>query len=356
MTTNAASDADRAEPVFRVNASRGFTDWLREHDASLAVTTYQVGKLLFFGAKADGSLWVFNRNIGRCLGLAVDHDDLWVTADTQILKLTNMLGPGQRSDSGCDALYVPRLAHFTGDLDAHDLAVTGDGRAIFVNTLFNCLAAVSTTHNFVPLWRPPFISRLVAEDRCHLNGLALRDGQPAYLTAVSTTDTFDGWRDHRQGGGVVIDVASNEIVAEGLSMPHAPRWHRGRLWLHNSGTGEFGALDPTSGRFEPVCFAPGYLRGLDFVGNFAVMGLSRPRDNRTFTGLALDDALRQRRIEPRCGIQVADLSTGAIVHSLTFDGVITELYDVAILSGKTQPSALGPASPDLKRMIAIGHE
>ena len=50
------------------------------------------------------------------------------------------------------------------------------------NTLFSCLAAASPTHTFRPLWRPPFVSRLAPEDRCHLNGLALRDGEPRYVT------------------------------------------------------------------------------------------------------------------------------------------------------------------------------
>jgi uncharacterized protein (TIGR03032 family) len=348
------SETTRGDPVFAANTSRGFAAWLKRHNASFAVTTYQVGKLLLFGAKPDGTLWVFNRNIGRCLGLAVHGLDLWVTADTQVYRLVNALEAGQKSSEGHDALYVPQVAYFTGDLDAHDVGVLADGRLVFANTLFNCLATLSATHSFVPLRQPPFISRLAAEDRCHLNGLALRDGQPAYVTAVAKSDTFDGWRDQRAAGGIVIDVTSGAIVCEGLSMPHSPRWHRGRLWLHNSGAGEFGWVDLENSTFNPVCFCPGYLRGLDFIGNSAVMGLSKPRENKTFSGLALDDQLALRKMEPRCGLYIVDLDTGDTVHSLTMEGVVTELYDFAVIPGSIQPAALGPGTPELKRMISIG--
>lgn len=146
------------------------------------------------------------------------------------------MSSGQTVD-GSDRLYVPQDSFVTGDLDIHDLAVENSGRLVFVNTLFGCLATTSDTHSFVPLWKPPFIDRLAAEDRCHLNGLALENGRAKYVTAVSRSNVADGWRDRRHDGGCVINVQSNEIVATGLSMPHSPRVYRGRLWVHNSGTG-----------------------------------------------------------------------------------------------------------------------
>jgi uncharacterized protein (TIGR03032 family) len=143
-----------------------------------------------------------------------------------------------------DAVYIPQVAHFTGDLDTHDLAFDPHGRILFVNTLFSCLARVSESHSFTAVWKPPFTSRLAAEDRCHVNGLALTDGRPAYATAISTTDVADGWREHRRDGGVIVDIATGAIACAGLSMPHSPRWHEGRLYVLNSGTGEFGRVDP----------------------------------------------------------------------------------------------------------------
>ncbi|NKB55072.1 MAG: DUF4915 domain-containing protein [Alphaproteobacteria bacterium] len=321
------NEADTTGPgrdaPFEMNASRGFEDWFGQLDVSLAVTTYQVGKLFLLGIKPDGKLWIFNRNIGRCLGLAVAGGGLWVTGDNQIFRLENALEDNAETTEGHDAVYVPQTAHYTGDLDIHDLAVEADGRLVFVNTLFNCLATVSSTHSFIPLWRPGFISRLAAEDRCHLNGLALVEGKAAYVTAVSESDTFDGW-------------------------------HDGKLWLLNSGTGEFGYLDAKSGAFEAVCFCPGYLRGLSFVGNYAVMGLSLPRGNKTFSGLALEARLEERKIEPRCGLYFVDLATGDVAHSITIEGVVSELYDVAVIPGRKFPIAYGPMSPELARLVSVG--
>ena len=228
------------------------------------------------------------------------------------------------------------------------------GRLVFVNTLFTCLATTDDTYNFVPLWQPPFVSKLAAEDRCHLNGLALRDGQPRYVTAVSESDVADGWRDHRNEGGIVMDVRSNEVVARGLSMPHSPRWYRDRLWLLDSGTGYFGFVDLDSGEFERVAFCPGYLRGLCFAGNYAIAGLSLPRHNRSFQGLALQDHLEEKNAEPRCGICVIDLNTGDVVHHLRVEGVVVELYDVVALPHAKRPMMLGFRNEEIHRLLSIG--
>ena len=338
---------------FSADVSRGFVTWLKDQKSSLAITTYQVGKLIFIGVDKANKLWVHNRGVGRCLGLASDENGFWVSSDSQLYRFGNMMKDGEQGQGGEDALYAPRQSFFTGDLDIHDVRLGKDGAPIFVNTLFNCLAKPSPTRSFEPIWTPPFISRLVAEDRCHLNGLALVDGMPRYVTAISDSDTFGGWRDHRRDGGLVMDVKSGENICSGLSMPHSPRWHKGKLWVHNSGTGEFGFVDMKGGAFEPVAFCPGYLRGLDFIGDCAVVGLSLPRGNKTFSGLALDERLTERKINPRCGIYFIDLKTGAIKHSITFGGLVTELYDVSVLKNVRQPAAISPLSNDIKRMIVV---
>jgi uncharacterized protein (TIGR03032 family) len=249
-----------------------------------------------------------------------------------------------------------RTPWVTGDVDAHDVGFAADGRPLFVNTLFACIAAVSDGHSFKPVWKPPFISRLAPEDRCHLNGMAMEGGRPRFETAVSRSDAADGWRDRRRDGGIVIDVDTSEIVASGLSMPHSPRLHQGRLWLLNSGTGELGFVEPDSGRFEAVGFCPGYARGLAFAGSHAVVGLSLQRENRTFSGLALEDELARRDVEPRCGLAVFDLSTGDMTGWVRIEGVVRELYDVAYLPGVRRPSAIGFKTDEIKHVISIDEE
>ena len=349
------NDATQPGPnmTLELQTSRQFPNFLAEQRISLGVTTYQAGKLFLLGLRPDGRLSVFERTLERCMGLCATADSLHVATLYQIWRFQNVLAPGAFHHEH-DALFSPRMCWVTGDLDVHDLALLPDGRPIFANTLFSCLATVSDTDSFVPLWKPRFISRLAAEDRCHLNGLAMRDGKPAYVTVVGRSDVADGWREHRRDGGCVIDVESNEIVASGLSMPHSPRLHNGKLWLLNSGTGEFGWIDPQAGRFESVAFCPGYMRGLACIGDYALIGLSMPRDNRTFTGLALDDALASRGAEARCAVLVIDLRTGDTVHWLRFTGVVQELYDVVAIPGVRRPSAIGFRSDEIRRVLTVG--
>jgi uncharacterized protein (TIGR03032 family) len=225
---------------------------------------------------------------------------------------------------------------------------------VFVNTLFGCLATTSEKYSFTPLWRPPFLSKLAAEDRCHLNGMAMEDGKPRYVTSVSQTDVNDGWRDRRRDGGTVTDVQANKVLCNGFSMPHSPRVYRGKLWLLDSGTGYFGFVDLKTQKFERVTFCPGYARGLSFHGDFAIVGLSRARENKTFSGLALDENLKEKGTEARCALQVIDLRTGDVVHWLRIEGVVQELYDVVVLPGVRRPMALGFKTDEIRRVVSVG--
>jgi uncharacterized protein (TIGR03032 family) len=353
-TPSAATDAS-SEPWVEVTGSPRLTAWLAEQQVSLAFTTYQTGKLFLLGRHPEGRLAVFERTFNRAMGLWADGQTLWLSTLYQLWRFENLLRPGQ-GYQGHDRLYVPQVGYTTADLDVHDVAVDGGGRVVFVATGFGCLATLAERASFTPLWRPPFVSKLVAEDRCHLNGLALAEGRPRYVTAVSVSDVVDGWRDRRRDGGVVVEVPGGRLVASGLSMPHSPRWYAGRLWLHNSGTGQFGSIDPAAGRFEPLTFCPGYLRGLAFVNGYAVVGLSRPRDDRTFGGLALGEELAARGAEARCGLLIIDLRSGDVAHWLRVEGMVRELYDVAVLPGVCRPMALGFKSDEIQRIVAVGDE
>jgi len=345
----------KSEPWVEVTGSPHLSTWLAEQHVSLAFTTYQTGKLFLLGRHPAGRLAVFERTFNRAMGLWANGQTLWLSTLYQLWRFENLLRPGELYQEH-DRLYVPKMANTTGDLDIHDVAIDNTGRPLFVATSFGCIATLSERSSFTPLWRPPFLSKLAAEDRCHLNGLALEEGRPRYATAVSTSDVVDGWRDRRQSGGVVVDIPENRVISSGLSMPHSPRLYHGRLWLHNSGTGHFGSIDPDRGRFEPLTFCPGYLRGLAFVGDYAVVGLSRPRDDKTFGGLALDEELAKRATDARCGLQIIDLRSGNVVHWLRVEGLVRELYDVAALPQVSRPMALGFKTDEIRRTIAIGEE
>lgn len=344
---------DAPEPRLDISGARLFASWLRQHDASLAFTTYQAGKLFLIGLKPDGALSVFERTFDRAMGLAVAPGRIFMGSLYQLWRLDDFLAPGE-THQGHDALFVPTVGHTTGDIDIHDVEVDRDGAPVFVATRFNCLAGIAERGSFRVVWKPPFIDRIAAEDRCHLNGLAMEDGRPRYVTCVSRSNVAEGWREDRRDGGIVVDVPSGEIVAGGLSMPHSPRVHRGRLWLVQAGTGEFGAVDPASGRFEPVCFLPGFARGIDFRGDYAVIGLSRPRQEGAFSGLVLDERLAREGVGAKCAVCVVNLLTGDVEHRLDISGVVRELFDVAVIPGVRRPMALGFRTDEIR--FAIRHK
>ncbi len=358
MSRTGDSPSEQGAPAVALSASRQFPAWLAEQRLSLAFTTYQTVKLFLVGLQPDGRLSVFERTFNRAMGLWGNGQTLWMTSLFQTWRFENVLADGQAHD-GYDRLYVPRVGYTTGDVDAHDIAVDANGRPVFANTLFSCLATVSERHSFAPVWRPEFISRLAAEDRCHLNGLAMERGQPRYVTTCSRSDVADGWRDRRQNGGCVVDVQSGAIVLDGLSMPHSPRLRGDTLWLLESGTGWLGSIDLArrseagTGAFRRMTFCPGYARGLALYGDYAIVGLSKPRENKTFTGLELQQGLAQRDAEARCGLAVVHLHTGDIVHWLWVEGLVSELYDVVALANVRRPMALGFKTDEIRRTIDI---
>ena len=345
----ASPQTSTAATPLLISSTEGFADWLQQQEISLAFTTYQTNRLFLIGCKEDGKLAANERLFDKPMGLFLDHDSLLMACRYQIWALENRLAPGE-TYQGADRLYIPSVAHTTGDINAHDVVMTASRRLLFMNTDFSCLAALKPGYSFEPVWQPPFISKLAAEDRCHLNGLALENGEPAYVTACSRTDTAAGWREHRVQGGVVMHLPSNEIVLDGLSMPHSPRHYRQQLWLLNSGTGELGHL--AQGQFNPVAFLPGFVRGLAFHSDYALIGLSKLR-SRSFSGLALEDRLAALGLESQCGLAVVDLNSGQVLHTLAIGGVVEELFDVVVLAGVRQPRALGFQDDDIGRLVSF---
>jgi uncharacterized protein (TIGR03032 family) len=339
----------------RISVSRGFGSWLSRNRCSLAFTSYQTGQLFLVGVLPGGQVSFHQQNYVRAMGVHANAARLYVGSLFQIWRLENVLAPHERANGDFDRLYVPRNAQTTGDIDVHELAVDRSGRVIFVNTKYSCLATPSITHGFKPLWKPPFISRLAAEDRCHLNGLAMQDGAPAYVTAVSRSDMINGWRDRRHEGGVLIDVRGDRIVTDQLSMPHSPRVAQGGLYLLDSGRGMLVRVDPESGAREDIAFCPGFLRGLAIHNGYAMATVSLPRDG-AFAGLALQDELKKRDGEPWCGICVVDLRSGDLVEWIKLDGAIKELFDVAVIPDALCPMALGVSSPDIQSLISFEPE
>ena len=337
VATDTVTVAAPTAVAFHYTQTESFVALLQQLGASLVVSTYQANKLLVARA-AQAGLSMLVRTFDRPMGLAVDAQRLTIGTRNQIWFLRNApdIAPRVEPAGQHDACFLPRSCHVTGDIGVHELAWAGEDLWV-VNTRFSCLCTLQPDYSFVPRWRPPFITALAAEDRCHLNGLAIVDGRPQYATALGETDIAGGWRANKPHGGCLFDVPSGEIVARGLSMPHSPRWHEGRLWLLESGTGRLVRVDRATGRWQTVAEMPGFARGLALCGPYAFVGLSKIRKTSAMDGVPL----AERREQLKCGVAVVDLRSGQVIAFLEFQTAVEEIFDVQLLRGLRFPEVIG---------------
>jgi len=311
-----------------------FPDILRELNACVLVSTYQAGKLVIL--RPDGnSINTHFRTFNRPMGMAADRQRLMLGAMMEIAEFRNMPDVAKRLHDPPvhDAVYMARRGHITGHIDIHEMAWDGDGAIWFINTLFSCLCTLDTKSSFVPRWRPKFVSHYAPEDRCHLNGLAMRNGIARYVTALGETNTHEGWRANKRDGGLIIDVTTNRVITRGLSMPHSPRWYDNRLWVLESGRGALCTVDVKTGERTDVARVPGFCRGLDFVGPVAFIGLSQLRGTTPFTDIPITDDNSDRL----SGVWVVHIGTGKTIAFLKFTGGVQEIFAVQAVPGVLFP-------------------
>ncbi len=330
---------------------------LEQLHGSLLLSSHTTGNIVALSA-ARQKINVSFHPFEKPMGMAFRPGWLLIGTRTQVWSLRSAPDVAASLDSlgHYDACYLPRFSHFTGNIQCHELAwlepsLPGGTSApnkpelCIVNTLFSCLCTVHSAFNFVPRWKPAFVMALLPEDRCHLNGLAVAGGKPRYATVLAETDSSQGWRTMKVGGGCVIDVANSETVCRGLTMPHSPRLAGDRLLLLHSGLGELITLEPASGRWETIAALPGYTRGLAIHGNLAFIGLSRIRAGSSQEGVPI--AARGEQLQ--CGFAVVDLRSGGILASFQFTSGIDELFDVQVLPGACSPFLAGPFADRVSR-------
>jgi uncharacterized protein (TIGR03032 family) len=333
--------ASPAEPPMREvrhEYSPGFPLILAGLGSSLLVSTYQAGKVVAVGVR-EGKLMLSFHNFDRAMGVAVRPGRIAVGSRAQVWLMDSApsLVPRLEPAGRHDACFLTRSSRYTGEIQGHELAWAGE-ELWAVNTAFSCLCTLHPTHSFEPRWRPPFVSTLAPEDRCHLNGLAMADGKPKYVTALAETDTPQGWRPVKATGGCLIDVLSGETLARGFAMPHSPRIHGGQVWLLNAGVGRLVVVDLAAGRWQDVTELPGYARGMAMLGPYAFIGLSKIRETSTFGGMPI----AERRNELKCGVGAIDLRTGRLAAHLEFVTGVDEIFDVVGLPGSLDPLLSGP--------------
>jgi uncharacterized protein (TIGR03032 family) len=335
MTTETAPKAEETD--LRSVHTSNLPELFDRLGISLIVSTYQAGKAIIV-RNDNGTLNTHFRTFAKPMGIVADQSRLTIGGANTVWEYRNMPEVAKKLDppGKHDACYLPRRIHVTGDIDIHELARDINDELWAVNTRFCCLCTLDGDHSFYPRWRPPFVSALAPEDRCHLNGLAMVNGHPKYVTALGETDMLDGWRAKKARGGVLIDVDSNKVLLRGLSMPHSPRWHQGELWLLESGEGSLTQVDLEHRNWRTVAQLPGFTRGIDFFGPLAFIGLSQVRESAVFSGIPLVERVKERT----CGVWVVNIETGQTLGFLRFEAGVQEIFAVQVLRGVCFPELL----------------
>ena len=350
----ASDSAEKSKKVdFAFSTSAGFSAFLETLNCSVVVSTYQTGNVFLIGPDVDDTLAISPITLAKAMGLFYHSGSLWVGGQTSIFRFNNILPQGVVHE-GHDRIFIPHVSWTTGDIDCHDIVRESSGKLVFVNTLYSSLCTTSETSNFSVVWRAPCVTEMAPEDRCHLNGVALRDGTARYASAFSEKNVRQGWREGCRNEGVIWDIATNQPIARGLSMPHSPRWYSGKLWCLESGTGAFGYIDFANERLIPIITLPGYLRGLAFVGEFAAIGSSLPRESSGIRVQELDASLATRGVSQQCGIFWVHLPSGKLVHFVKISEGAQEIYDVTILPQSLRPWAYAPDAEEIGHLLNIG--
>ena len=344
-------DTNKIDVAF--TTSRGICDFLAKLRISIAISTYQTGNLFLLGPDKNDSLFVSPLKIERAMGLCSHENSLFVVGRKQVWRFNNILPKGVPYE-GKDRIFIPQVAWTTGDIDGHDIAVEKTGRVVLCNTLYSCVVALSESESFSVIWKPPCISELAPEDRCHLNGIAIRDGKVRYATTFSESNVKQGWRKDRSKNGVIWDIETNKKVATGLTMPHSPRWHNDALWCLQSGDGAFGRVNLKNNSFEPFAKIPGFARGLTFAGDYAFIGSSYPRKASDETDPGLRGLVDGQNLAEVCGIFVVDLRNKKVLHYIQISEAVQEIFDIAIIHDSLRPWAYDIDSEETGRMLRIG--
>jgi len=325
---------------------------LNQLGCTILISTYQAGKVICLSAVDDNKLVQLPRNFQKPMGIALSDDGQKIAIATkdniQITKNSKQLAefyPNQPNTY--DALYMPRATYYTGQVDIHDLH-WGDAGLWAVNTSFSALCLINEEYSFEPKWQPKFITKLASDDRCHLNGLAMVNGKPKYISALGTKDAGGSWRKSITNGGVLIDIDANENVLENLPMPHAPRWHDNNLYLCLSATGQIAVADLRKGTYSVFNKLNGFIRGMAIYGDYMFVGLSKLRQNSS-TFKHLEIALTANE----SGIVIFHIPTAAKVGQVSYQASVDEIYDIQILPNTRRPNILNAEKEAYKLGLSI---
>ncbi len=342
----------KIEP-YQIEFDQEIVDVFNELNSCIVFSTYQAGTVMVLGTDRDDRLYQIPVTVKKPMGIAVKDDTMAIASldEIQLFGRNNHVAEQKMvNKKNFDTYFINRATYNTSSIDLHDIDF-GINKIWGVNTAFSCLSTFDITNNFVFKWKPNFIDELVPEDRCHLNGMAMRDGLPRYVTALSKTNTKEGWRSDIMNSGVLLEVPTSEVILDGLSMPHSPRFYENDLYLLSSGDGNLLKVDVENKTTE-IYFSFGrFVRGLAFEGKYAFIGMSKIRDTaKTFNGLEVKNKSKN------AGVIVFNMETREVVGEVNYINTVEEIFDVQVLKNTLKPAILTNNDERSKQVIVFANQ
>ena len=323
---------------FSARYSPQLPELLNKLNCSIALSTYQAGKVVMISPHPDNErITTLPRTFRKPMGIAVKGDRMAISIKDEVIVFQNSRQLAEHypnKKNVYDSLWLPRATYYTGLVDMHDIDFGDDG-IYAVNTSFSCICKVDGEFNFTPYWKPNFIDAVAPGDLCHLNGMVVLNGKPKYVTALGSTNTPQGWKENIINGGVLMDVENNEILLDGLAMPHSPKMYNNELYMLTSANGEFIKVNLETNTYETIKKFDGFCRGLSIYKDFAFIGFSKLRKNSsTFAKLSFSDKANFS------GIKVIHIPTKAEVGEIIYETSVDEIYEVSIFENSIRPNIL----------------
>jgi len=335
---------------FQFSYSGSMPKLLQQLNCSLALSTYQAGKVIFISALDNQKLIQLPRSFIKAMGIALKGDKMAIACIDEVILFrasTQLATHYPKKPKVYDTMYFPRVTYHTGALDIHDIDFCNQGLCA-VNTNFSCIVKIDEHYNFTPIWKPSFISKATSGDHCHLNGMAVENGEIKYVTAFAETDAPRAWTKNLKTSGLLIDYASNKVIVRDLAMPHSPRSLGDNIYVLQSANGTLLRINKSTLEKEVLFQYDGFLRGLSIHQGYAFIGLSKIREeSSSFGKLGIKDTAN------KAGVIAIELSTGKHVASLFYENSVDEIYDVQVLPSMNRPSILNTIKEDHKKGLSL---
>ena len=328
--------------------SESLPRFLYENKVSIVFSTYQAGKVIFLSSVSGERLQMYAKNFPRPMGIALKDGKMAIANKSRIDVFSRSRSLAQSFPSKkkyYDTLFIPQVSYYTGMADIHEV-VWGNNELWAVNTAFSCLCVMDERYSFIPKWKPDFITELAPEDRCHLNGLALKDGKPYIVSMFDRTNAKEGWRNGKFDTGLLINVENNEILADALSMPHSPVYDNGKLYFLQSATGKVCVYNIENMNIDVLTTLTCFTRGMDVYDDYLIVGGSKLRESSSlFSGVAdsIHDGL--------AGIFILNKNTGEQEARITFTENISEIFSVHLIRNTYRPAIITQNDEEAEKFI-----